>query len=267
MDDGQTALHQTTTAIWEAMSLPTVAINTQVALRLAREAAVRASEVGTAGDATREHARQVIALMNRVIAEGRALAHEGQEAENHARELAETLDQMEADLGERLAARRYDFGSAPLVRRISGVSDRLRQMLHPDEQRPTAPPPPRTTGRPPYRPDGNGTMGAPGETRTRQPGRPPHDGAGRFPSGSFPGADSLGGFPQPPANPGVSGSRNRGIPGNQGGQGNQGNSGRQGNQGRRPPDGAPPGGLPPLGRFDDEPPPPRGPNDSHWLND
>jgi hypothetical protein len=265
MDDGQAALHQTTTVIWEAMSLPTVAINTQTALRLAREAAVRASEVGTAGDATREHARQVITLMNRVIAEGRALAHEGQQAENHARELAETLDQMEADLGERLAARRYDFGafgSAPLVRRISGVSDRLRQMLHPDEQRPTAPTPPRTTGRPPYRPDGSGTIGAPGDTRTRQPGRPPRDGAGRFPSGSFPGADALGGFPQPqpPANPGVSGSRNRGIPGNPG------NSGHQGNRGRRPTDGAPPGGLPPLGRFDDEPPP-RGPNDSHWLND
>lgn len=263
MDDGQTALHQTTTAIWEAMSQPNVAINIQMALRLAREAAVRASEVGTAGDATREHARQVITLMNRVIAEGRALAHEGQEAENHARELAMTLDQMEADLGERLATRHYDFSSAPVIRRISGVSHRLRQMLHPDEERPTTPPQ-RATGRPPFRQGGltGGTsaMDSTGQARTRQPSRPLHDGSRRYQSGSFPGAGPLGGHPQqPPASPNVSGSRHRGNHGNP-------NQSNQGNRGRRPDGGAPPGGLPRLGRFDDEPPP-RGPNDSHWLND
>lgn len=101
-------------------------------------------------------------------------------------------------------------------------------------------------------------MGSTGQQRTRQPSRPLRDGSRRFPSGSFPGADSLGGFPQqPPASPGVSGNRHRG---------NLGNEGNQGNRGRRTDNGAPPGGLPPLGRFDDEPPP-RGPNDSHWLND
>jgi hypothetical protein len=270
MDDGQTALHQTTTAIWEAMSQPNVALNTQMALHLAREAAVRASEVGTAGDATREHARQVITLMNRVIAEGRALAQEGQAAEDHARELAMTLDQMEADLGERLATRHYDFSSAPLIRRISGVSNRLRQMLQPDAERPTAPPQ-RPTGRPPSRQGGTtggtsmpGAMGSAGQARTRQPSRPLRDGSRQYPSGSFPGAGPLGGFPQqPPASPGVSGSRHRG---NVGGHGTPGNQSNQGNRGRRPDGGAPPGGLPPLGRFDDEPPP-RGPNDSHWLND
>ena len=257
MDDGQTALHQTTTAIWEAMSQPNVAINTTMALRLAREAAVRASEVGTAGDATREHARQVITLMNRVIAEGRALAQEGQQAESPARDLAMTLDRMEADLGERLATRRYDFSSAPLIRGISGVSHRLRQMLQPEEQRPTTPPP-RATGRPPSRQGGAPReMGATDAARTRQPSRPLRDGSRRYSPGSFPGAESLGGFPQPPASPGISGSSHRG---------NRGNPGNPGNRGRSPGNGAPPGGLPPLGRFDDEPPP-RGPNDSHWLND
>jgi hypothetical protein len=270
LDDGQTALHQTTTAIWEAMSQPNVAINTQMALRLAREAAVRASEVGTAGDATREHARQVITLMNRVIAEGRALAQEGQAAEDHARELAMTLDQMEADLGERLTARRYDFGSTPVGRRISGVSNRLRQMLHADEERPTAPPQ-RATGRPPFRQGGMaggmGAMDSTGQQRSRQPSRPLRDGSRQYPSGSFPGAGSLGGLPQQPsASPGVSGSRHRGNLGSPGNQSNQGNQGNQSNRGRRPDGGAPPGGLPPLGRFDDEPPS-RGPNDSHWLND
>ena len=280
MDDGQTALHQTTTAIWEAMSQPNVAVNMQMALRLAREAAVRASEVGTAGDATREHARQVITLMNRVIAEGRALAQEGQLAESHARELAETLDRMEADLGERLAARQYEFGSGPVMRHISSVSQRLRQMLQPDDQPSTASSP-RATGRPAVGRDGTtggmggmGSMGSPGSmgpARTRQPSRPRRDDARHFSPGSFPGAGSLGGLHQggqPPASPGVSGSRhrgnlsNQGNPGNQSGQGNQGNPG---NRGRRPADNQPPGGLPPLGRFDDEPP--RGPNDSRWLND
>lgn len=248
MDNGQVALHQTTTAIWEEMSQPGIAINAATALRLAREAAVRASEVGIAGDATRTHARQVVTLMNQVIAEGRALAQEGQEAEVHANELAATLERMETDLGEQLAPHRYDLGSAPLIRRITNASHRLRQMLQPEEGGSTIP--------------RNGASGRPfsrahkptGEGRNRPAGLPAHDSSGRFPSASFRGGDPFSAFPntsqpsaRPPVNPDVSGSRHGG---------------------RRPAgdSSAPPGGLPPLGRFDDDIPP-RGPNDSHWLNE
>ncbi|MGE5334931.1 MAG: Cache 3/Cache 2 fusion domain-containing protein [Nitrososphaerota archaeon] len=256
MDDGQTALHHTTTEIWEAMSQPNVAINTATALRLAREAAVRASEVGTAGDATQAHAQKVISLMNRVIAEGRALAQEGQEAERHANELAATLDRMETDLGEQLVHREYEvgFGGVPLIRRISDVSHRLRQMLQSEEQRPTNPSP-AATNRPPYR-TGGPTTEARGN-RLRQPLR---GGDGRTPSPSFHGQRPMSGFPgrsqpglQPPASPHVSGSRH-------GGKGSTGSTWQAGNS---PP---PPGGLPPLGHFDDDAMP-GDQNDSPWLND
>lgn len=255
MDDGQQALHQTTTAIWEEMSQPGIAINAATALRLAREAAVRASEVGMAGDATRAHARQVITLMNQVIAEGRALAQEGQEAETHANELATTLDHMETDLGEHLAPHRYDLGSAPLIRRITDASDRLRHLLQAAEGDSTVPRK-RASGHPPQR--ATGTMGA---TDDGLSGLPLHDDSGRFRSPPLYGKHSFNVFPgasqpgaHPPASPGASGSRH---------------GGNGGNGGRRPAAGdssAPPGGLPPLGRFDDDLPP-RGPNDSHWLND
>lgn len=247
MDDGQAALHKTTTAIWEEMSQPGVAINAATALRLAREAAVRASEVGVAGDETRAHARQVITLMNRVIAEGRALAQEGQEAETHANELAATLDRMELDLGEQLAPHRYDLGSAPLIRRITGASHRLRQMFQTDEAPPAHPGRP-ITGRPPYR------TGAPqpGMERPKVPSLPLGDSSGGMSSPSFQGNDASGGF----------------LKGGQPGFQSPGNPGSSGNWrgGRRSPGESSPGGLPPLGWLDDDLPP-RGPNDSQWLND
>jgi hypothetical protein len=244
MDDGQEALHQTSTAIWEEMSQPGVALNAATALRLAREAAVRASEVGMAGDATRAHARQVIMLMNQVIAEGRALAQEGQEAESHANELAATLDRMETDLGEHLTPHRYDLGSAPLIRHITDASDRLRQMLQAVEGAATNPRK-RATGQPPHRT--GGPRGAAGDGLS---GLSLGDEPGRFRSPPLHGKGPFNGFP------GASGSRHGGY------------GGKSGNGGRRPAGDspAPPGGLPPLGRFDDDPPP-RGPNDSHWLND
>lgn len=234
MDHEQVALHETANAIWAEMSQPGIAINAAMALRLAREAAVHASEVGVAGEETQAHARQVITLMNRVIAEGRALAQEGQEAEAHASELAETLDRMETDLGEQLVAHRFDLGSTPLVRRIASASQRLRELLHSGDGATTGP---RSTGRPFRRTNGSST-----QARGALSQLPPHDGSGRYPSAPMRGNDSLSGFPRPnnPRQPG----------------------------GQRPGDDspAPPGGLPPLGRYDDDPPP-RGPNDSHWLNE
>ena len=250
MDNGQTALQQTTTAIWAEMSQPGIATNAAVALRLAREAAVRASEVGTTGDETRTHARQVIMLMNQVIAEGRALAQEGQEAESHANELAATLDRMETDLGEQLTPRRYDLGSTPLIRRLTDASHRIRDMLQPGEN--TSPRPRRpTTGRPTH-----GRSGPMTTPRARFSGLPPHSAPGRSPSTSFRGNELWGGFPlggeagysPPSANPNASGSRR---------------GGRRPAGDQAPP---PPGGLPPLGRFDDDLPP-GGSSDNRWLNE
>ncbi len=253
MDSGQTALQQTTTAIWAEMSQPGIATNAAMALRLAREAAVRASEVGTTGDETRTHARHVIALMNQVIAEGRALAQEGQEAESHANELAATLNRMETDLGEQLVPRRYDLGSTPLIRRISDASHRIRQMLQLDENTSARPRKP-TASRPTH-----GRSGPMSTTRARLSGLPPHSGSGRSPSTSFRGHELWGGFPRgsepgyppPSANPNASGSRR---------------GGRRPAGDQSPP---PPGGLPPLGRFDDDLPPggPGGSSDNRWLNE
>jgi hypothetical protein len=252
MDNGQTALQQTTTAIWAEMSQPGIATNAAVALRLAREAAVRASEVGTTGDETRTHARQVITLMNQVIAEGRALAQEGQEANSHANELAATLDRMETDLGEQLVPRRYDLGSTPLIRRLTDASHRLREMLQPNEN--TSARLRKTTASPPTQ----GRSGPVTTPRAKLSGLPPHSGSapGRSPSTSFRGNELWGGFstggdfgyPPPSANPNASGSRR---------------GGRRPAGDQAPP---PPGGLPPLGRFDDDPPP-GGSSDSRWLNE
>lgn len=252
MDSGKTALQQTTSAIWAEMSQPGIAINAGTALRLAREAAVRASEVGTTGDETRTHARHVITLMNQVIAEGRALAQEGQEAESHANELATTLDRMETDLGEQIVPRRYDLGSTPLIRRLTDASHRIREMLQPNgNSAPSTHPRKPTASRPTH--GGNAPMSA---TRPRLSGLPPHNAPGRSPSASFRGNELWGGFPlggesgypPPSANPNTSGSRR---------------GGRRPAGDQSPP---PPGGLPPLGRFDDEPPP-GGSSDSRWLNE
>lgn len=248
LDSEQIALRQTTTEIWAEMSQPGLAINAQTAIRLAREAAVHSSEVGVAGEATQLHARQVITLMNRVIAEGRALAQEGQEAQAQANAVAATLEHMETELSEQQVSRQYDFSSLPLVRRIAGVSLRLRQMLHAGSSGTTGP---RLTGRSfPW------THGPTTHARGALSNLPQHDGSGRVPSASMPRNDALRGFPrldqtyyQPPANPNGSGSRNGGPGGR-----------------RQPGDMPPPGGLPPLGRYDDDSPP-RGPNDSHWLNE
>ena len=90
-------------------------------------------------------------------------------------------------------------------------------------------------------------------TRARLSGLRPHDSSSRSPSTSFRGNEpwsgfSRGGMPGYPssANPDASGSR-RG--------------------GRRPAgDQSPPqGGLPPLGRYDDDSP--HGSSDSRWLNE
>ncbi|HEY7339852.1 MAG TPA: cache domain-containing protein, partial [Ktedonobacterales bacterium] len=186
MDNGQTALQQTTTAIWAEMSQPGLATNAAVALRLAREAAVRASEVGTTGDETRTHARHVITLMNQVIAEGRALAQEGQAAESHANELATTLDRMETDLGEQLVPRRYDLGSTPLIRRLTDASHRIREMLQPNGA-PSTHPRKASVSRPMH--DRGGPMSA---TRPRLSGLPPHNAPGRSPSTSFRGSELWG---------------------------------------------------------------------------
>jgi hypothetical protein len=250
MDSGQTALQQTTTAIWAEMSQPGIATNATAALRLAREAAIRASEVGTTGEETRTHARQVIALMNQVIAEGRALAKEGQEAESHANELVAALDRMETGLGEQLLPRRYDLGSTPLVRRLTDASQRIRELFQPNDHTPSRPRRP-TASRPMH-----GRSGPMSTTRARISGLPPHGGSGRSPSTSFRGNElwhglSMGderGFP-PAANPNASGSR----------RGGHRPSGDQ-----APPRGG--GGLPPLNWFDDGHPP-SGSSDSRWLTD
>lgn len=249
MENGQSDLRKTTTAIWEEVSQPGIAIDLQTALRLAREAAVRASAVGMASDETRQHARQVITLMNRVLAEGRALAQEGLQAESHARALAETLDHMETDLGEQLVPRRYDLGSTPLIRHMGGVSQRLRQLLKLDEQSTIVLP----------RPASNNPSARPGKRMTDAPGSLPgglplQDTEGRSPSVSSRSNEPMSGIPgrgehgfQSPADPHVSGSRH-------GGWRSAGDSSLS------------PGWLSP-GFPNQDDLPPRGPNDSYWLND
>ena len=101
----QSELRDAAGSIWAEMSQPGVQLEASTAARLAKQAAVTAGQMGTeAGDA-RLHCRQIVTLMNHVIAESEATGATGDDMKEHARELRGAVEQVEVTVGERLLPR------------------------------------------------------------------------------------------------------------------------------------------------------------------
>jgi hypothetical protein len=98
------------------MSQPGLAPNPQVAMRLAQQAAVAAGKVGTSATEARDRCRQLVTLMNNILAESSVAGESGAEIERHARALRASVGQVEKALGKRLVQRQVGL-SLPLLRR------------------------------------------------------------------------------------------------------------------------------------------------------
>ncbi|HEX6818934.1 MAG TPA: Cache 3/Cache 2 fusion domain-containing protein [Ktedonobacterales bacterium] len=101
----QSELRDAAGSIWAEMSQPGAPMDANTAMRLAKQSAVAAGQMGTdAGDA-RLHCRQLVTLMNHVIAESEAIEATGGEMREHASDLRGSVEQVEVTVGERLLPR------------------------------------------------------------------------------------------------------------------------------------------------------------------
>jgi hypothetical protein len=103
MEREQVSLRQSATDIWAEMSQPGLAPNPATALQLARQSAVAAARVGATSAEVRTRSRLLLDLMMKIVAEGHALTEEGQEAEQHTRELLAAIEGVETTLGDQSA--------------------------------------------------------------------------------------------------------------------------------------------------------------------
>jgi hypothetical protein len=74
------------------------------------------ARVGTAAERARTVCRQLIVLLNRVVAEGSVTTDQGRAMQVRAYELRESVEGVEAVLGERLITRPHGIAALPLVR-------------------------------------------------------------------------------------------------------------------------------------------------------
>lgn len=127
LEQGQAALRDSTSEIWAGMSQPGQALEPTDATRLARQAAITAGRIGAATEDARDRCRNLVALMNQVIAEGRVLNQSGQQVEDRAAALRQAIEQVEMTLGAQVVARQYGLGieGLPFGRHLSGVSRRI----------------------------------------------------------------------------------------------------------------------------------------------
>lgn len=96
---GQQALGDTASEIWAGISQPGFALTSDAALRLARQAAVTAGRIGAATTDARERCRQLVGMMNQLVAEGRMLADDGFATGECAANVGAAIAQMQATLG------------------------------------------------------------------------------------------------------------------------------------------------------------------------
>ncbi len=129
MDEGQSALRESAGEIWGEISHPGAPPDPAATLRWARQAAVASGRVGSAAERARDLSQHIVALMNRIIAEGNVVSQRGQEMLVCARELRGSVEQVEMTLGERLFNRPHGLATIPLLRRIRPASRRLRQVF------------------------------------------------------------------------------------------------------------------------------------------
>jgi hypothetical protein len=283
MEREQKSLRRSATDIWAEMSQPGLAPNPATALHLARESAVAAARLGATTDEIRARGRRLINLMNQLMAEGRALADEGQETGQRAHELRQAIADVEMALGDRVTEQRYDLPGLSFVRRATSRRLGARGWREEPVKPAGAPPqaPRMGTGQYPSlgntgghnraQPGGTGVHRAtPGQRRNTgihplyHSGQVPsvHPDSGAAPSVQPPRATprpNAGMPPQPPRQAGKGGTGSTGsTPPPRPPAGGPWNSGRHTAGPGKPP------ARPPQG---DDSQPGRNDNDSRWLND
>jgi hypothetical protein len=102
---GHAALHESAGEIWAEISQPGLAPDPAAAVRWARQAAVASGKIGTSVADARDRCRQLVQLMNHMLAETSVAGQSGGEIERHARELRDAIEQIETNLGQRLVRR------------------------------------------------------------------------------------------------------------------------------------------------------------------
>lgn len=142
MEHGHASLRDASGDVWAEMSQPGAHPNPATAIQLAQRAAVSAAQVGSAAEDARGLCRQLVGLMNHVIAEGAIVGDDALEMESRAKDLRIAMEGVETTVGERLLQR------SPILRRVRAVSERVRRFLpapfstEPPAPASAAPPPP-----------------------------------------------------------------------------------------------------------------------------
>ena len=132
----QSELREAAGSIWAEMSQPGAPMDANAAQRLARQSAVVAGQMGTdAGDA-RLNCRQLVTLMNHVIAESEAIEATGDEMREHASDLRGSVEQVEVTVGERLLPRAPAGARKSFFRWGRGRSERAPDTSAARRQRP-----------------------------------------------------------------------------------------------------------------------------------
>ena len=141
----QAELREAVGSMWAEMSHPGAPMDANMAARLTKQAAVVSGQIGTdAGDA-RLHCRQLVTLMNHVIAESEAIGSTGSDMREHARDLRGSVEQVEVTVGERLLPRppaeaRKSFFRWGRGRHHARASQTEAQRPHPITQKSPTPP-------------------------------------------------------------------------------------------------------------------------------
>ncbi len=125
LNQGHGALQESAGGIWAEMSQPGIAPNAGLAMRWAQQAAIAAGKVGGSAAEARDRCRQLVTLMNHILAESTVASESGDDVERHARILRESVERVEQALGKRLISRQFRL-SLPLLRK-SGRRSTLRQ--------------------------------------------------------------------------------------------------------------------------------------------
>ncbi|HLJ81734.1 MAG TPA: Cache 3/Cache 2 fusion domain-containing protein, partial [Ktedonobacterales bacterium] len=114
MEQGHTALRDSTSEMWAEISQPGIAPDVARATRRAQQTAIAAARVGSAAADARDLCRQLLAQMNHVAAEAGMVTESGHALEQRAQDLRTCVEGVEMTLGERL--RKRNLGSSlPLV--------------------------------------------------------------------------------------------------------------------------------------------------------
>jgi hypothetical protein len=128
VEQGQTGLREASTAIWAEMSHPGAPADATLALHLARQAAVASARIGEATEDVHTLCRQLISMMNHLVADGHVIGGVSAEIEERARALRDSVEDVEVVIGKRLV-QRDQLSSLPVLRRVRAGTAGLRRFL------------------------------------------------------------------------------------------------------------------------------------------